>query len=144
MHERKLFPGNISLSLHCTYISWSQGFNATIQLVLVLTYRLFVSLDLPLEVDYFHLQWSHMAITMGTRHGVKILLRQNHSLKGTRPTEQVTWALSCVQYYIITYMHKQKQLHATSEHLNRTVYFRLPARGALMITGGTFGLHCAR
>ena len=79
--KRKLQSGcNFSSNLHHTYISWSQGFNSTIQLGFVLTYRLLICLNLPLEVHYFHLQRTHMAITMGTKYRGKILLRQNHSL----------------------------------------------------------------
>ena len=108
--KRKLQSGcNISSNLHHTYISWSQGFNSTIQLGFVLTYRLLICLNLPLEVHYFHVQRTHVAITMGTKYRGKILLRQNHSLWGTRRTEYTQWTL-----------HVQVQL---SNYYNKYIYY---------------------
>ena len=71
-----------------THIRWSEHLYSAIQLVLVLANRLLVDLNLPLQIHYFHLQRSHMTITMGTRNGDQVILRQYHPLGGGGTKQQ--------------------------------------------------------
>lgn len=80
-----------------------------------------------------------MAITVGTGHRDKILLRQNHSLRGAGNRHLLC---DCVIKLNTIY-----RLHVNAYYeiytVKWTMYFRFPAGGILMTTGEKFRLHCA-